>query len=110
MLYCFFLQILFHTSNFYKTLKNNNKGKAELIINYLIAVSEYPLNAEYFYRLKQLLGIINPDYSKFLPNYSQELGIDLINYLITKTKVPNYEYNDEKIIGVKIWNSFKLKN
>ena len=110
MLYCFFLQILFHTPNFYKTIKNNNKGKAELIINYLIAVSEYPLNAEYFYRLKQLLGIINPDYSKFLPNYSQELGIDLINYLITKTKVPNYEYNDENIIGVKIWNSFKLKN
>ena len=28
---------------------------------------------------------------------SQELGIDLINYLITKTKVLNCEYNDENI-------------
>ena len=67
----------------------------ETIINYLIIVSEYPFNAGYFYKLKQLFGLINPDYSKPWSNDSQEFGIDLINYLISETKESIVEtYNE----------------
>ena len=86
-----FLQILFHTPNFMDILKKFSIPKGETIINYLIAVSEYPFNVEYFYKLKQLLGQINPEYSKPWSNDSQEFGIDLINYLISETKGQIYE-------------------
>ena len=90
-----FLQILFHTPNFLNILKKYNSNKEETIANYLILVSEYPFNAEIFYRLKQLLGTINPEYSKPCSNDSQEFGIDLINHLISEIKGPIYENNDE---------------
>ena len=90
-----FLQILFHTPNFLNILKKNNPIKEETISSYLISVSEYPFDAEYFYKLKQLLGVINPDYSKPWSNDSQEFGIDLINYLISEKKGPIYENNNE---------------
>lgn len=90
-----FLQILFHTENFLRILKKYNMPNKETIINYLILVSEYPFNAEYFYKLKQLFGLINPDYSKPWSNDSQEFGIDLINYLISETKESIVEsYNE----------------
>lgn len=81
-----FLQILFHTENFLKILKKYYTPNKDTIINYLITVSEYPFNVEYFYKLKQLFSLINPDYSKPCSNDSQEFGIDLINYLISETK------------------------
>ena len=81
-----FLQILFHIPDFLKILKKYSKKGEETIINYIIMISEYPFNVQYFYKLKQLLGLINPDYSKPFPNDSQEFGIDLINYLITDIK------------------------
>ena len=81
-----FLQILFHTENFLKMLKKYYTPNKDTIINYLITVSEYPFNVEYFYKLKQLFSLINPDYSKPCSNDSQEFGIDLINYLISETK------------------------
>lgn len=94
-----FLQILFHTPNFLKVIRKYNTGKEESIINYLILVSEYPFNAQYFYELKQLLGLINPEYAKPWSNDSQEFGIDLINYMISETKGPVYENNNEINIG-----------
>ena len=90
-----FLQILFHTPNFLNILKKYNSKKEETIASYLILVSEYPFNVEIFYRLKQLLGTINPDYSKPWSNDSQEFGIDLINHLISEMKGPIYENSDE---------------
>ena len=90
-----FLQILFHTPNFLSILKKYNSNKEETIASYLILVSEHPFNAEIFYRLKQLLGAINPEYSKPWSNDSQEFGIDLINHLISEMKGPIYENNDE---------------
>lgn len=89
-----FLQILFHTPNFINILRSYNKNGDEIIDN-LISVSEYPFNAGYFYKLKQSLGAINPEYSKPMSNDSQEFGIDLINYLISVTKEPIYENNNE---------------
>lgn len=80
-----FLQIMFHTPNFLRILKSWNLQK-ETIIDYLIKVSEYPFNIKYFYKLKQLFSVINPDYSKPWPNDSQEFGIDLLNYLISQKK------------------------
>lgn len=88
------MQILFHTPNFLNILKKNNP-KGETISSYLISVSEYPFDVEYFYKLKQLLGVINPDYSKPWSNDSQEFGIDLINFLISENKGPIYENNNE---------------
>ncbi len=51
---------------------------------------------DYFCKLKKLFSIINPEYSKPLPNDSQEFGIDLINYLITKNKEPVDEIIEEE--------------
>jgi ubiquitin C-terminal hydrolase len=106
-----FLQILFHTPNFIKILKQLNKSNPnqENIINYLILVSQYPFNVDYFYKFKQLLGEINLEYSKPWANDSQEFGIDLINYIISKTnnqpiEEKEYEskyYNDKEIIQIK---------
>lgn len=81
-----FLQILFHTPRFLTILKQLKTIAKNDIIKYLILVSEYPFNVEYFYELKQLLGRINPEYSKPYSNDSQEFGIDLINYLISELK------------------------
>ena len=81
-----FLQILFHTPRFLIIIKNLNIKAQRDVIKYLILVSEYPFNVEYFYKLKQLLGEINPEYSKPYSNDSQEFGIDLINYLISELK------------------------
>jgi len=118
-----FLQILFHTENFLRILKKYNMPNKETIINYLILVSEYPFNAEYFYKLKQLFGLINPDYSKPWSNDSQEFGIDLINYLISETKesiVESYneiqdlneekDFNNKKKIIYKNYVSTYQKN
>ena len=118
-----FLQILFHTENFLRILKKYNMPNKETIINYLILVSEYPFNAEYFYKLKQLFGSINPDYSKPWSNDSQEFGIDLINYLISETKesiVESYneiqdlneekDFNNKKKIIYKNYVSTYQKN
>ena len=90
-----FLQILFHTPNFLKVIRKYSTGKEDSIINHLILVSEYPFNVQYFYELKQLLGLINPEYAKPWSNDSQEFGIDLINYMISETKGPIYENNNE---------------
>ena len=100
-----FLQILFHTPNFVKILKKINEHKEEEnIIKYLIKVSEYPFNADYFYNLKQLLGDINLEYSKPWPNDSQEFGIELINYIITRT---NTQPIEEKEYESKYCNNEK---
>ncbi len=103
-----FLQILFHTPNFVNILKKLNYQKGENIINYLILVSEFPFNVNYFYKLKKLLGDINIEYSKPWANDSQEFGLDLINYIISQTKSPieDKEYespycNDEELIHIK---------
>lgn len=90
-----FLQILFHTPNFLNILKDLNNKKEEGIIKHLILVSEYPFNAKYFYNLKKLLEIINPEYSNPYSNDSQEFGIDLINFLILEYKGQINELNDE---------------
>ena len=102
-----FLQILFHTENFLNSLKEYYIVNRESIINYLIIVSEYPFNVEYFYKLKQLFGIINPDYSKPLSNDSQEFGIDLINYLISETKEQIPEINNDVLYDEKDFNIIK---
>lgn len=106
-----FLQILFHTPQFLENLNKFNLSKGENIeniIKYLLLVSEYPFNAEHFLKLKQLLGIINPEYSKAYSNDSQEFGIDLINYLISETNKSfeeSYEimsdFRDEDINVIK---------
>lgn len=103
-----FLQILFHTPHFLETLKKLDISKNENIVKYLLLVSEYPFNAEHFLKLKQLLGIINPEYSKAYSNDSQEFGIDLINYLISETNKSfeeSYEimsdFRDEDINVIK---------
>ena len=122
-----FLQILFHTPNFIKILKQLNKDNPnkENIINYLILVSQFPFNVDYFYKFKQLLGEINLEYSKPWANDSQEFGIDLINYIISKTNNQTIEEkgyeskycNDEELIQIKkniydnyISNNQKNKN
>ena len=90
-----FLQILFHTPRFLIVLKNLNIKAQRDLIKYLILVSEYPFNVEYFYKLKKLLGEINPEYSKPYSNDSQEFGIDLINYLISELKGTIEESSNE---------------
>ena len=90
-----FLQILFHTPNFLDILKKYSYGKEETIINYLVKVSEYPFNVKYFYNLKQLLGMINPDYSKPWPNDSQEFGIDLINYFCSEIQTIKEPFSED---------------
>lgn len=98
-----FLQILFHTPHFFDILqKYNKKNEKETLISYLIKVAEYPFNAEYFFKLKQSLGLINPDYAKPWPNDSQEFGIDLINYLISETKGEIYENEIELNLSKEI--------
>lgn len=92
-----FLQILFHTPKFLDYIRKYNDDKKETIFNYLIFVSEYPFNVQYFYNLKQLLGTINPEYSKPYSNDSQEFGIDLINYLISEIKGPINDYDEQLI-------------
>ena len=103
-----FLQILFHTPFFLKTLKNLDISKNENIVKYLLLVSEYPFNVEHFLKLKQLFGIINPEYSKVYSNDSQEFGIDLIYFLISEINKPfeeSYEiisdFVDEDIKKIK---------
>lgn len=105
-----FLQILFHTPNFLNILKDLNNKKEEGIIKHLILVSEYPFNAKYFYNLKKLLEIINPEYSNPYSNDSQEFGIDLINFLILEYKGQINELNDEILYYQEkdIFNAKKL--
>lgn len=110
-----FLQILFHTPHFLETLKKLDISKNENIAKYLLLVSEYPFNAEYFLKLKQLLGIINPEYSKAYSNDSQEFGIDLINYLISETNksfeesseiMSDFRNEDINVIKKNAFNQF----
>lgn len=106
-----FLQILFHIPNFIKILEQINKSNPnkENIINSLILVSHFPFNVDYFYKFKQLLGEINLEYSKPWANDSQEFGIDLINYILSKASnhpIEEKEYeskycNDEELIQIK---------
>lgn len=103
-----FLQILFHTPNFLNLLKKINNKNEDNIIHYLIKVSEYPFNINHYYKLKQLLGEINIEYSKPWANDSQEFGLDLINYIISHTNNPieDIEYespycNDEELKNIK---------
>jgi len=100
-----FLQILFHTPNFLKTLKQFNKNEEKEIINYLIKVSEYPFNVQYFYELKQLFGLINQDYAKPWSNDSQEFGINLIDYLSSETE-ETIDEDNKQIINSNKENNF----
>ena len=103
-----FLQILFHTPNFLKNLKELNSKKEKEIINYLIKVSEYPFNEKYFCELKQLFGLINPNYAKPWPNDSQEFGVSLIGYLISGNEDHLYE-DDEQIYNFNEENNFIIE-
>ena len=109
-----FFQILIHTPNFLSILKNLNDKKNDSIINNIILVSEYPFDAQRFYKLKQLLGKINPEFFTAMPNDSQEFGIDLLNFLISEQndnsdfeensdEIQNYE-NEENFINEKYKN------
>ena len=93
-----FLQILFHTPGFLKELKKEKISNNPLVNN-LIGVSEEPDNLTYLRNIKQLMGNINDSYGQFIQNDSQEFGIDLINYMISETKGPVYENNNEINIG-----------
>ena len=101
-----FLQILFHTPNFLKTLKKMNMIKEREIINSLIKVSEYPFNEKYFCELKQLFGLINPNYANPWSNDSQEFGISLIGYLISGNEEQLYDDDDEQINNFKKESDF----
>lgn len=94
-----FLQILFHTKDFFKILK---KYKNNEIINNLIDVSEHPYNIDIFNRFKQSLSTINPQYSNSKSNDSQEFGLELINYIVSYLNgfkiynIDNEEEEDDK--------------
>lgn len=119
-----FLQILIHTPNFLNILKKiKSYREIDEIIKYLILVSEYPYNIQYLFNLKKSFGKINPEYSKYQANDSQEFGIDLINYIINQLKYPvdendeddfrNFEFinNDsKKIIFEKYFSGQKKMN
>ena len=92
-----FLQILIHTPDFLDILKKH--GDIDDIIKYLILVSEYPYNIQNFLNLKKSFEKINPEYSEYYSNDSQEFGIDLINYIINQLKKPVDESDEDDIIN-----------
>lgn len=92
-----FLQILIHTPDFLHILKKH--GYIDDIIRYLILVSEYPYNIQNFLNLKKSFEKINPEYSEYYSNDSQEFGIDLINYIINQLKKPVDESDEDDIIN-----------
>ena len=98
-----FLQILIHTPDFLHILKKAcSHGDIDDIIKYLILISEYPFNIQIFFYLKKSFKKINPEYSEYHSNDSQEFGIDLINYIINQLKKPVDESDEDDIINFEV--------
>ena len=92
-----FLQILIHTPDFLHILEKARD--IDDVINCLILVSKYPFNIQIFFDLKKSFEKINPEYSEYYSNDSQEFGIDLINYIINQLKKPVDESDEDEIIN-----------
>ena len=108
-----FLQILFHTPGFLKTLKKTKKERNldVNLINNLINLSEDPTNTKYLKNIKHLMGEVDTSFGDYCQNDSQEFGVELLDKIISLIKgKSSFDEEKEKDLEITDENQKEISN